>query len=423
MKNWTTQNIKSKTMIDRLKISIFERHGQNINVMGADFICNNKIELLMESILEIWLEFYLFQNSESQSSSIFNKFIQCTDIFDSPAIPRTHLYTHQSRYYFHDLLNELGNLQRANMSVSQIVPFSYNKKHNVPLEFDSQILMNKINTANYKIWENIRPYIPIEQSKYFLEFLYLIGQGKTSEQCSSLLSTIINKFSRKTKLLINIPTTNAVLKNHYLILLVEIVNWYQTKMKNLEFTNKFKLYQSIFNWNIKAGNIYKRIPLIFLMYESLFHTIRRQTITQSLHQSCHSHNLLILNIPEIQTIYDKLISFYELDSDPKTNIQVKGNSRSKDKSTTNNNNSAKTDKTSKKEVVQKKRLKSLDNLKYLYTICNINQKNAREKVTKIDLHQQRYHNSKHGINKPVNIEGDDKVCGNLFKYSVDVVKL
>ena len=62
MKNWSTLNISKKIMIENLKISLFEKNINNIHLYTCDFICNNNAILLLETLIEIYIEYYNINN-------------------------------------------------------------------------------------------------------------------------------------------------------------------------------------------------------------------------------------------------------------------------------------------------------------------------------------------------------------------------
>ena len=59
MKNWSSLNINRKTMIENYKISIFDKNEQNVQLYTCDFICNNKSQLLLELVIELYFEYYI----------------------------------------------------------------------------------------------------------------------------------------------------------------------------------------------------------------------------------------------------------------------------------------------------------------------------------------------------------------------------
>ena len=397
MKNWKTINITKKTMIDNLKISFFNNDNQNIHIYICEFIVNNQTDTLLETLIELYCDYYSSLNIKT-----LNKINTCIDIVNNK---NKYLYLEENRNAFNDLGNDLNNLIKTKAL--------YKKKYETKLLYDPDIIINKLNKINYNIWNNIKQYVPIEQHKYFLELLYLLSDNN-KEQFNNLLNTIINKFN-KTKLIKNIETLNQNFNDNYILIFFELFKNYKNLYNNHKINNYYDLYYNIFNYKLKKSNINNRISIIFLLFDLLFADKNKNT---------YYHNKIKLDLSLVNNIYLKLIEFYEL---PKEIKEPKKRSKPRKKSS-NTNNDTKNSESDNETTTSNKSKSSRNNpdndinVDYLYNIININNKEIKRKRNKVNNNKFKLNNSKI-IQKPINIDGDEKIFSSYINNDIDIIKL
>ena len=75
MKSWTDINVSKKTMTENLKISFFNQDFQNIQIYICEFIVNKQTDLLLETLIELYCDYYSSLNQKT-----LTKFNTCIDI-------------------------------------------------------------------------------------------------------------------------------------------------------------------------------------------------------------------------------------------------------------------------------------------------------------------------------------------------------
>ena len=375
MKNWSTLNISKKIMIENLKISLFEKNINNIHLYTCDFICNNNAILLLETLIEIYIEYYNINNIEI--NNLINNCI--TNIKNN----NKHIYLCDDRMLFNTLSNSIIFLNKINSKY-------YKKNYEVALQLDSKIILNNLDNINLEIWENIKPYLPYDQHKYFLELIYYIS-SKNINSVFNLLNTIINKFSRKTKLLISIETIDNNFKDHLIILLLELFKYYKNHINSEKLEKYYEIYSNIFYWKLKKGNIQKRSSIIFILFELI---LSRNVIDKGKLN-------VIINYDEINNVYSQLIEYYELDKVIKTPKKKEAKKKSVNKS---------------EEKEQKE-----ENMDYLFTIVNYNNKSLRNKQNKVERNNYRLNRESNNY-KPITIDGNDSILENEVKNNIKIIK-
>lgn len=383
MKNWNTLNINKKTMVENFKISIFEKNINNIHLYTCDFICNNHATLLLENIIEMYIEFYSINNIKI--NSIINN---CINIIKDN---NKQIYLIEDKIQFNILANYIIFL---NKSASE-----YYKKHfEVSLLLDSSIILNNLDNNNLDKWNYIKEYIPYNQHKYFIELIYYISANDKTK-VFNLLNTIINKFSKKTKLLKNIETINNAFKDHLIILLLELFKLYKNQINNSRLNKYYDMYTNIFYWKLKKGNIHQRSSIIFLLFELI---LSRNVINKSKMN-------VIINYDEINDVYSQLITFYELNKVKKT-VKKKQNKKTNEQKEINEQNNN-----------EEKEENEVNKMEYLFTMCNFNNKSMRNKSDKVQRNNYRINNLNE-ISKPIDIDCKKSLFDNDTKNNINIIK-
>ena len=379
MKNWDTLNINKKTMIENYKISIFNKNLKEIHLYTCEFICNNHPDLLLEIIIELYLEFYITNNID-----IIKNINECIDILKN--LKKNEIYLDDNRLLFNNISNDFYYLNKPDN-------IYYKKKYEIKLQLDPDILLNKLNQFNYNIWENIRQYIPLEQHKYFLELIYYIKK-KNNIKFFNLLNTIINKFSKKTKLLKNIETINPTFKDNYIMIFFELFKFYKNSINDAKLNYFYDLYFNIFNWKLKKSNLYNRVSIIFLLFDLI---LSNKLINSSTIQND-------IDIKFINNIYQQLIEFYELPKEKKKKVN-----KTKQKQTpAKQNNNAKQEENDKNRI------------EYLYTIIDINNKELQRKSNKVTNNKIKL--KREIRNKPINLQCEDRIYSSFTNNEFQIIK-
>ena len=75
MKSWKDINVSKQSMIDNLKILFFNNDIHNIQIYICEFIINNQVDSLLDTLIELYS--YYYASTNIQTISKFNK---CIDI-------------------------------------------------------------------------------------------------------------------------------------------------------------------------------------------------------------------------------------------------------------------------------------------------------------------------------------------------------
>ena len=298
MKNWSSLNINRKTMIENYKISIFDKNEQNVQLYTCDFICNNKSQLLLELVIELYFEYYI------NDISIIKNISNCIEIVKN----FNKIYLTQEKLHFNILSNQLMLLHKSNN-------IYYKKGFECSLSLDRNILLKNLVDINKKTYITITQYLPIETHNYFLELIYYISSSNINK-VFDLLNTIINRF-KKVKLLKNIETINETFKDDIIILLFELFKIYKNFINNPKLNNTYDICYEIFNWKLKKTNIIKRSSILFLLFEM---------ILTNKGFSIKNKNNKIDN-DNINNIYNQLMDYYDIDKTKNESIKSKQNKK------------------------------------------------------------------------------------------------
>ena len=371
-------------MTDNLKISFFNNDIKNIHIYICEFIVNNQTELLLETLIELYCDYYSSLNIKT-----LTKLNTCIDIVKNK---NKHLYLNDEKILFNDLANDLNNLIK--------IQNLYKKKYETTLIYDPSIIINKLNKINYDIWNDIKEYIITDHHKYFLELTYLLSTNN-KVQFNNLLNTIINKFG-KTKLIKNVETINNNFKECYILIFFEFFKKYKNLYNDHNINNYYDLCYNVFNFKLKKSNINNRLSIIFILFDLLFKKYNRVN---------YYNNKTKLDIEYINNIYNQLIDFYELSTEIKKPKKKNTIKKKEDKEKNYN----------KKEDTEKDYNKKEDNITdYLYTIINFNNKEHNRIQDKI---QENNNNLIIQSKKPININGDQKIFTSFNNNDINIIKL
>jgi len=388
MKSWKDINVSKQSMIDNLKILFFNNDIHNIQIYICEFIINNQVDSLLDTLIELYS--YYYASTNIQTISKFNK---CIDIVKNN---KKHLYLNPNRTLFNHLSYDIINLNKTQNF--------YNKKFEVKLSIDPSIIISRLNKYNLSIFNNIKLYLPSNQHRYLLELIYFLSTNN-QDNFNNILNTMISKFS-KDKLEKNVESINMNLNDCYILIFFELFRKYKELYNDHYINNIFDMYYNIFNFKLKKSNINSRINIIFILFHSLMNN--NNNIKTNYYKTNYNPD-----IDNINQIYNKLIEFYELPKEIKKNIKKPSRKKSKDNdsckdtcsNSSNNNDSNDND---------------IDDIDYLYTLINFNNKAYKKKLNKIDNNKK---NLKNIINKPININGNEKIFSSFTENDVNIVKL
>lgn len=388
MKSWKDINVSKQSMIDNLKILFFNNDIHNIQIYICEFIINNQVDSLLDTLIELYS--YYYASTNIQTISKFNK---CIDIVKNN---KKHLYLNPNRTLFNHLSYDIINLNKTQNF--------YNRKFEVKLSIDPSIIISRLNKYNLSIFNNIKLYLPSNQHRYLLELIYFLSTNN-QENFNNILNTMISKFS-KDKLEKNVESINMNLNDCYILIFFELFRKYKELYNDPYINNIFDMYYNIFNFKLKKSNINSRINIIFILFHSLMNN--NNNIKTNYYKTNYNPD-----IDNINQIYNKLIEFYELPKEIKKNIKKPSRKKSKD------NDSSK-DTTSNSSNNNDSNDNDIDNVDYLYTLINFNNKAYKKKLNKIDNNKK---NLKNIINKPININGNEKIFSSFTENDVNIVKL
>lgn len=400
MKNWSSLNINRKTMIENYKISIFDKKEQNVQLYTCDFICNNKSQLLLELVIELYFEYYI------NDISIIKNISNCIEIVKN----FNKIYLTQEKLHFNILSNQLMLLQKSNN-------IYYKKGFECALSLDRNILLKNLVDINKKTYITITQYLPTETHNYFLELIYYISSSNINK-VFDLLNTIINKF-KKVKLLKNIETINETFKDDIIILLFELFKIYKNFINNPKLNNTYDICYEIFNWKLKRTNIIKRSSIIFLLFEM---------ILTNKGFSIKNKNTKI-DIDNINNIYNQLMDYYDIDKtkkEIKTSKQKKKLNRNSNESKNVNNGymidtNEKNRDTNKNENDDENYEESeIDKkMSYLFNIIDYDKKELKHKNHKVE--RNKHIMNGYNVNKPIELDCNDKLFKSV-KNDVNIIK-
>ena len=400
MKNWSSLNINRKTMIENYKISIFDKKEQNVQLYTCDFICNNKSQLLLELVIELYFEYYI------NDISIIKNISNCIEIVKN----FNKIYLTQEKLHFNILSNQLMLLHKSNN-------IYYKKGFECALSLDRNILLKNLVDINKKTYITITQYLPTETHNYFLELIYYISSSNINK-VFDLLNTIINKF-KKVKLLKNIETINETFKNDIIILLFELFKIYKNFINNPKLNNTYDICYEIFNWKLKRTNIIKRSSIIFLLFEM---------ILTNKGFSIKNKNTKI-DIDNINNIYNQLMDYYDIDKtkkETKTSKQKKKLNRNSNESKNVNNGymidtNEKNRDTNKNENDDENYEESVIDKKmsYLFNIIDYDKKELKHKNHKVE--RNKHIMNGYNVNKPIELDCNDKLFKSV-KNDVNIIK-
>jgi len=400
MKNWSSLNINRKTMIENYKISIFDKKEQNVQLYTCDFICNNKSQLLLELVIELYFEYYI------NDISIIKNISNCIEIVKN----FNKIYLTQEKLHFNILSNQLMLLHKSNN-------IYYKKGFECSLSLDRNILLKNLVDINKKTYITITQYLPTETHNYFLELIYYISSSNINK-VFDLLNTIINKF-KKVKLLKNIETINETFKNDIIILLFELFKIYKNFINNPKLNNTYDICYEIFNWKLKRTNIIKRSSIIFLLFEM---------ILTNKGFSIKNKNTKI-DIDNINNIYNQLMEYYDIDKtkkETKTSKQKKKLNRNSNESKNVNNGymidtNEKNRDTNKNENDDENYEESVIDKKmsYLFNIIDYDKKELKHKNHKVE--RNKHIMNGYNVNKPIELDCNDKLFKSV-KNDVNIIK-
>lgn len=400
MKNWSSLNINRKTMIENYKISIFDKKEQNVQLYTCDFICNNKSQLLLELVIELYFEYYI------NDISIIKNISNCIEIVKN----FNKIYLTQEKLHFNILSNQLMLLHKSNN-------IYYKKGFECALSLDRNILLKNLVDINKKTYITITQYLPTETHNYFLELIYYISSSNINK-VFDLLNTIINKF-KKVKLLKNIETINETFKDDIIILLFELFKIYKNFINNPKLNNTYDICYEIFNWKLKRTNIIKRSSIIFLLFEM---------ILTNKGFSIKNKNTKI-DIDNINNIYNQLMEYYDIDKtkkETKTSKQKKKLNRNSNESKNVNNGymidtNEKNRDTNKNENDDENYEESVIDKKmsYLFNIIDYDKKELKHKNHKVE--RNKHIMNGYNVNKPIELDCNDKLFKSV-KNDVNIIK-
>lgn len=400
MKNWSSLNINRKTMIENYKISIFDKNEQNVQLYTCDFICNNKSQLLLELVIELYFEYYI------NDISIIKNISNCIEIVKN----FNKIYLTQEKLHFNILSNQLMLLHKSNN-------IYYKKGFECALSLDRNILLKNLVDINKKTYITITQYLPTETHNYFLELIYYISSSNINK-VFDLLNTIINKF-KKVKLLKNIETINETFKDDIIILLFELFKIYKNFINNPKLNNTYDICYEIFNWKLKKTNIIKRSSILFLLFEM---------ILTNKGFSIKNKNTKI-DIDNINNIYNQLMDYYDIDKtkkETKTSKQKKKLNRNSNESKNVNNgymidtneknrdanNNENDDENYEESEIDKK-------MSYLFNIIDYDKKELKHKNHKVE--RNKHIMNGYNVNKPIELDCNDKLFKSV-KNDVNIIK-
>jgi hypothetical protein len=378
MKNWSSLNINRKTMIENYKISIFDKNEQNVQLYTCDFICNNKSQLLLELVIELYFEYYI------NDISIIKNISNCIEIVKN----FNKIYLTQEKLHFNILSNQLMLLHKSNN-------IYYKKGFECALSLDRNILLKNLVDINKKTYITITQYLPTETHNYFLELIYYISSSNINK-VFDLLNTIINKF-KKVKLLKNIETINETFKDDIIILLFELFKIYKNFINNPKLNNTYDICYEIFNWKLKRTNIIKRSSILFLLFEMILtnkgFSIKNIDKTKKETKTSKQKKKLNRNSNESKNVNNGYI--------------IDTNEKNRD---TNKNEND--DENYEESVIDKK-------MSYLFNIIDFDKKELKHKNHKVE--RNKHIMNGYNVNKPIELDCNDKLFKSV-KNDVNIIK-
>lgn len=388
-KSWKDFGIKRQSVLNNFKLALFDKNYENMHIYIGEFIMNGEAQYLYENLVEIWIELYLSYNSD-----MLNYLDSAINILENSTKHDIILSQHQ-RNIFHNITNILYYSQ----SYQKPKKYTYYVKQ-------QKTAQSKVQTPNepYKrLFKAIMKTYQIDKDNDKQEYndfkvlFYYISHYDT-KNVFIVLNNIINKYSRKERLNIAIPTTNKNVSTHYITLLHEIAKIIIKQIGDPQLDIIYTQITRIYNYKLKLQNIYFRSNFIFLLYEIL---LDRLYITTQI------SNTPQLDIHTIGNIYLRLFDFYEVNTiTSQVDIPKK---KSKE-------NVVEPQEDSEKEPDELP-----ENIKCLFTLPKYSKKRAEKCQLKADLYKTRYLNTCNKLQKEINVSADP-TRDFVFKKDIIVIK-
>ena len=290
--------LTKKEILDKLKISIFEKNAYNTNILACEIIVNGHVKALMQTMIELWSKFYIY-------SSEIALLIQ--EVIDNIAnIKPKEIYKHTIiRVLIVKLCFVMCKTSKfqVNFHITNITADKVN---------DVLVSSNQLSSFNCLLLQKIEAHLDDDNFNYIVSLLYYFSK-KNVREFNKILSYIVEKFVKSKQLTVDCETVHLSLSKNYVWLIIAMLKLIYIKLDNDNMTQYYSIYTKIFEYSLTKSDIMKRINIIFLLFNMLINkNMVRQIEEQPIYQD-------IVDISEIDKIFEKLIDFYNLDMEIRIN--------------------------------------------------------------------------------------------------------
>ncbi len=290
-KTFVKSGLSKKEIIDKFKIAVFEKDSDLTLVYSAELLCSGHIKLLIQTCIELWAKFYIL------SYEIPLMIINCINI--------TKDINSKDIYKYNDIRFEIIKLclticktekKQLDLYTSKV---QKNEIHHIKNK-------NDISTFYYNLVNSIQSYIDEEGIIYFYTLLYKFYTKKVKE-FNIVLSYIIDNYVKKKELKRELEVLN--LSRNYIWLLIKILKQIYSNLNDNLLYKYYENYIYLFEYNINKTDIINRINIIYVLFDIiidsnvLYYLTNQQPIL----------NTINIDINYIDSIFGKLIDYYELD--------------------------------------------------------------------------------------------------------------
>lgn len=345
----TKSGLSKKDLIDKFKISIFERNINNTTVFAAELICSGYGKLLLNTCIELWCKFYILS---SEISFLIYELIELLK-----TVKYNEIYKYEDIRFL--LINLAVTLCMSNKQQINLFQAKIQKK-----DIELSDKLNEIPNFYLKLLNTYESYIDEDNYNNIILLLYNFYKKKSSN-FNKILSYLIDKSVKKIDLKLDFEVIHSTLTKNYIWIFLDILKHIYMNIKDINQNRYYNIYVEIFNYDLIKSNIFKRINIIFMLFNML--------IRESVNNIYNNHvSKNSIDIETVTDIFSKLIIFYELDTSIKETKEIKN------RKTTDDDGEEKY--TTKENSKNKKSISFLnEDVEYLYTLTYINPKKISDK--------------------------------------------
>lgn len=349
---FSKSGLSKKDLIDKFKISIFEKNVNNTTVYAAELICSGYCKLLLNTCIDLWCKFYIL------SADISFLIYEIIELLQTIKPNEVYKYVNV-RFLFIKLSLTLCTNNKQHIHLFQT------KIHKKDIELNDKL--NELPNFYSKIINNYKQYIDEDNYNNIIILMYNFYKKKITN-FNKILSYLVENTVKKIDLKADFQVIHSSLTKNYIWIFLDILKYIYMTIKDSKKIQYYKIYNTIFNYDLTKSDILKRINIIFMLFNILINDDLSILYTNQKENTCN------IDIDNINNIFSQLITFYELDTVIK---ETKESKMKKIDITSQDKKNNKDNKDSKNETKNTPIIK--ENVEYLYTLTYVNSKKKKEK--------------------------------------------